>query len=180
MELFRWSLTRLVMMMKINVSNIILITIAFIASGCVYSFTGGSVPEHIKTLFITPVEDNSGYGDPLYREELEIKVTEAFRSDNSFILSEGQGDAHLSIALSSINDSPTATGAGEIETERKITITCSVIYFDNIKQKEIFNKKITKYDVYLLEEVEINRNRAIFNAIEQVSEDILLAVVSGW
>ena len=37
-------------------------------AGCAYSFTGASVPSHLKTVAIPLVDDQSGFGEPGLRE----------------------------------------------------------------------------------------------------------------
>lgn len=43
--------------------------VLFLLPGCRYSFSGGSVPPHLKTIAIPIVQDQSGYGDPTLRDE---------------------------------------------------------------------------------------------------------------
>lgn len=158
------------------------IFIAFILSGC-YSFTGGTIPPHLKTLNIGNVSDNSGYGNPLYKETLTTLLIDKFRRDNSFTLVEYGGDAKLSITINSIAESVMTVEAGnrgEIENERKITVSCNVEYFDAVNKKVIWNKSFSNYNVYRLTDAQTGRDNAVSKALEQTGEDILMAVVSGW
>ena len=52
-------------------------------SGCPYSFTGSSVPAHLKTVAIPLFDDLSGSGEPGLRELLTNKLIARFRQDNS-------------------------------------------------------------------------------------------------
>jgi outer membrane lipopolysaccharide assembly protein LptE/RlpB len=105
-------------------------------SGC-YSFTGGTIPSHLKTLQISSVVDQSGFGNPEYKIELEHSITNNFLRDNSFELAETTGDAKLSISIMSIIEATNTVGTGELETEKRITVTCSVEYYDNVNKKQI-------------------------------------------
>lgn len=151
-----------------------------ILSGCVYSFKGGSVPEHLKTINIPIVEDNSNWGNPAYKDYLYQRVIKEFQDDNSLEIVNASGDARLTITISSINDQTMAVSPGEIETERKVTVTCQAEYYDNIKKLEIWNNSFSGYEIYKLANPQQAREDAIRNTIEQIAEDILLAVVSGW
>ena len=164
---------------KLRIDYVICILVLVLFSGC-YSFTGGSVPEHLKTLYIATINDNSGYGDPRYREQLTQLIIDKFRNDNSLKIVDRNGDARLSIVISSIKDETLVVRPGEVETERKISVTCDVDYFDAVKKKEIFKKPMTNSIVYPLANAVTERNKAISKAFEQLSDDILLAVVSGW
>ena len=155
------------------------IAIAIQMFGC-YSFTGSSVPEHLKTLQIGAVGDNSGYGNPAYKDKLSVMLFDKFKNDNSFKMVERNGDARLKVAISSIRDEATVISPGELEKERKMTISCSVEYYDAVKKKMIWQKSFSNYSVYKISNAVAGRDLAVKNALEKISDDILLAVVSGW
>lgn len=158
---------------------LIFISISLLFKGC-YSFTGGSVPEHLKSIQITNVNDNSGFGNPLYREEMSRLIINRFRNDNSFSIVDGLGDARLSITITSINDMPVSVQPGELEKERKVTVVTKAEYYDNVKKKVIWDKNFDNFAIYDVSNVQENRNREILKILEQTSNDILLGVVSGW
>ena len=155
------------------------IAIAMQLSGC-YSFTGSSVPEHLKTLQIGAVGDNSGYGNPAYKDELSRMLFDKFKNDNSFKLVERNGDARLKVVIASINDEATVISTGDLEKERKMTISCDVEYYDAVKKKIIWQKSFSNYAVYDINNPVAGRNAAVKSALSKISDDILLAVVSGW
>lgn len=152
-------------------------------SAC-YSFTGGSIPEHLKTLSIGTIEDNSGYGNPTYRDFMAAELFEKFRDDNSFDIVESNGDARLQVSISSIRDQTigveSGTSAVELESERKIVITCEAEYFDAVEKKSVWKKSFPNYGIYDVANSSTERDAAVQKALEQTAEDILLAVVSGW
>jgi len=159
---------------------IALLSVIVFLSGC-YSFTGGNIPPHLKSIYIQPVVDNSGYGNPTFRDILAQSLIDEFRSDNSFNINENPGgDARLEVSLINIADSPVAVSSGALETERRVTVRCKAIYYDNVKREEIWNKNFSSYLNYELSNALANRNEAIEQILEQISNDILLAVVSGW
>lgn len=148
-------------------------------SGC-YSFTGSSIPGHIKTIHISSIRDNSGYGNPNYREMLTQSIIDNFRRDNSLELVESASDSRLNIIISSIRDEISTVQAGELEKERKMTITCEAEYIDNVKRTSFWKKNFSIYSVYNIDNAQANREQAISEILQQISEDIMLAVVSGW
>lgn len=152
---------------------------SFFLSAC-YSFTGGSIPSHLKTLKIESVTDRSGFGNPEYKVDLETELLAKFRKDNSFEISDDLGDAKLVVAISSINEVTQTISAGELETEKKITVTTDVEYYDNVNQKQIWKKTFSNYALFDVNNALTARNEAIKAIIPQIAEDIMLAVVSGW
>ncbi len=148
-------------------------------SGC-YSFTGGSIPSHLKTLQILPVIDESGFGNPDNRTDLEAALLYNFRRDNSFELTEALGDAKLSVIIASIQEVTQTVNPGELETERRLTINCAVEYYDEINKKQIWKKTFSNYAIFPLSNALVARNEAAADILTRTAEDILLAVVSGW
>lgn len=160
--------------------SLLILTLAMMLMGGCYSFTGASVPEHLKTLSITAVNDNSGFGDPRVRSDLTQLLVDNFRNDNTFSIVERAGDAKLDVVITSINDQTTSVRPGELETERQITVSCSAEYYDAVNRKQIWKKNFSNFEKYELTNAQANRDLAIKSALENISDDILLAVVSGW
>lgn len=158
---------------------IIVLLLCFFSNGC-YSFKGGSIPEHLKTLQIETIIDNSNFGNPNYKIELENNLISDFQKDNSFELAENNGDAKISTTITSITESTQTIGTNELETERKISVSVSVKYYDNINCKQIWEKTFSNYQLFDITNISTARNEAIQSILLQISEDIMLAVVSGW
>lgn len=158
--------------------------LAITALGGCYSFTGGSIPSYLKTLKISAVEDNSGYGNPDYRNFLAQELFDKFRSDNSFEIVEQNADAKLDVSIVSIREATIGISnggaAGELESERKITISCKVEYFDAVKKVMLIEKKFDSFGTFDVNNAFTERDEAVRSAISQIADDIMLAVVSGW
>ena len=163
--------------MKINI--IILIILSVTISGC-YSFTGGTIPEHLKTLQIQSVTDNSNFGNPEYKIDLEIALNNNFIKDNSFEISDNDADAKLIVSIYSILETTNTVSQGELESEKRITLTCSVEYYDNVNKKQIWKKNFSSYGLFDVNQAFTARNETMQTIIKQIAEDILLSVVSGW
>ena len=81
--------------------------------GC-YSFTGASVPPHLKTVAIPLVDDQSGFGEPGLREQFTTALTNLFISDNSLEVSNRTtADAVLEGSITSISDAPAIVQQGQ-------------------------------------------------------------------
>jgi hypothetical protein len=158
---------------------IIIFSIIIFFVGC-YSFTGGSVPEHLETLYIAPVEDVSGFGDPQFRILLNEEMIRNFEDDASFVLVNRNGDARIEAVIKRIVEEPVELSPGELETERKITVSIEVAYNDLVKKKLIWEKSFSNFEVFEIANAQTARNEALGVAIEQTALDILFAVVSGW
>ena len=148
---------------------------------CTYSFTGSSVPDHLKTIAIPIAQDRSGAGIPGLRELLTQEIIRQFIDDNSLQVTERtQADALLECTIVSFSDAPSILGAGENVEQRRVTVTVQVIYKDLEKRVTVFDNNFLNYGDYKPGTTENERVEASAIAIAKISEDILLAVVSGW
>ncbi len=148
---------------------------------CVYSFTGASVPQHLKTVAIPIAEDRSGSGEPGLKELLTDQLIQQFINDNTLQVTEKvNADALLECVLLPLSDAPVIVSAGENVQARRITVNVQVTYKDLVKRKTIFDKKFSNYGDYPSGGTISQRRDAIQTAIDKITEDILLDTVSGW
>lgn len=150
--------------------------------GCsTYSFTGASVPAHLKTIAIPVAEDKSPAAIPGLRESFTDNLIQKFISDNSLQVTErATANAILDCIITLVTDAPAIVSAGEEISLRRLTITVRVIYKDLVQKKTIFEKEFKNYGDYPPGQEANKRPEAIETAIDKLTEDILLAVVSGW
>ena len=149
-------------------------------TGC-YSFTGASVPPHLKTIAIPLFDDQSGSGKPGLRELLTNRLLEKFRQDNSLsIADKGNADALLEGTILSVFDQPQVLAAGETVTKSRITINVKVIYQDLKLKKKIWEKQFSQWADYALGGGSTEFDASITTINEKLSEDILLETVAGW
>ncbi|MCX6155794.1 MAG: hypothetical protein NT007_16735 [Candidatus Kapabacteria bacterium] len=164
-----------------KIISVICILVSFEMSGC-YSFTGGSLPDHLKTLYIANVVDNSGYGVPQYRENMSRLLFEKFRNDNSLKIVESSADCRLTVTISSIRESVANIRPGEIESRRKISVVYDVEFYDNVKKKLIplSPSNFRNEEEYDLAQMQTGRDNAVNKISDRTALEILMAVVSGW
>ena len=148
---------------------------------CMYSFTGASVPEHLKTIAIPIADDRSGGAQPGLREKLTAVLTQKFIDDNTLqVTDKSSANAVLECTIVSITDAPSIVTAGEQVATRRVTISVLVVNKDLVKRKTIFEKTFSNYGDYVSGGSADSRRIAIEEAIEKITQDILLDTVSGW
>ena len=156
--------------------------LVFIAlSSCTYSFKGGSVPPHLKTVAIPIVEDQSGYGDPTLRNLFTQKLVERFTNDNTLQLTDrNSADSMLEGVITEVPDVPEVVQGGEQVTLRKITVTVRVTFQDLKLRKKVWEKSYSEWGNYPSGGGLTQRNEGVQTAVEKLTEDILNDTVAGW
>ena len=168
--------------LKSMIFILLISTIAVVNFGCgSYSFTGSSVQAHLKTISIPVAQDKSPAAIPGLRELLTDDLIQKFINDNSLQVSGmTSADATLSCVITSVTDLPAIVSAGDQISARKVTIIVRVLYKDIVMKKTVFEKDFTGFGEYVPGQETNKRENAIAVAVNFISEDILLAVVSGW
>lgn len=155
------------------------LAVGLVISGC-YSFSGGSVPPHLKTLRIPPVDDNSGFGRPEYRESFTEIILDKFRNDNALELVNDRPDAQLKLAITSITDVTTSVSVSELEDERNVTVRVRARYEDLVNEKELWENQFSKSETYAIDEGQEGLDRTVQILLDLLADDILEKVVSDW
>jgi hypothetical protein len=149
-------------------------------AGC-YSFTGASVPSHLKTVSIPVVDDQSGFGAPGLREQFTTELTNQFIADNSLqVTNRTNADAILEGAILSVSDAPSVVQAGEQVSKRRITISARFTFQDMKYRKKVWEKVFSNWGDYDSGGGLSQRQVGLQEAIRKISEDVLLETVSGW
>ncbi len=165
--------------MKVFIAIILSILIV-VSAGC-YSFTGASVPSHLKTIAIPLMEDQTGLGEPSLRERMTRILTDLFIRDNSLeVADKSAADSILDGVIVSARDEIVSVGGGETVNKRRINMSVKVVYQDMKLRKRIYEKTFSNYGDYDPTAGFTQRQAAFDEAIRKVSEDILLETVSGW
>src|SRR5512133_843351 len=100
-------------------------------AGCAYSFTGASVPPHLKTVAIPLVDDQSGFGEPGLREYFTNQRTTLFINDNSLEEADRtHDDSMLEGTIAGVQDAPAVIQPGEQVAKRRITMNARFAFQD--------------------------------------------------
>jgi outer membrane lipopolysaccharide assembly protein LptE/RlpB len=158
-----------------------LIAVALLSTGCPYSFTGASVPKHLKTIAIPLVDDQSGFGEAGLREEFTTELTNLFLSDNSLeVADRTTADSILEGVITSVSDAPSVVAQGEAVTKRRITMAVKFTYQDKVLRKKVWEKTLSEWGDYDSGGGLSQRQAGLSEAMKKLTEDVLLETVSGW
>ena len=173
--------------LKSFLAFVLLMSCIVALQSCSYSFTGASVPSHLKTISIPVLSDKSGSGEFDLNRKTTTQLIQKFNDDNTLLVSDRlNSDSILEGSIVALSDAPSVVSGGETVSTRRLTITVRVIFKDRIKKITVFEKNFSNYGDYPTtifppgENVTSVRKKAIDEAIDKITEDILLGVVSNW
>jgi hypothetical protein len=162
----------------------VLIFVAFVLAtlqGC-YSFTGSSLPAHLKTIAIPVFEDRSGAGIAQFRGELTGGLAEKIESQSALRLtpSMSRADALLEGAIISFSDAPSQLSS---KTERamtnRVTLVVQVTMIDRMKKTPIFAQSFVGFSDYRTGNY-VAQQQALRSCVNQIIDEIFDRIVSGW
>jgi hypothetical protein len=150
-------------------------------AGCSYSFRGGTVPPHLRTIAIPVVDDASGYGDPSLRELFTTELTQKFINDATLELTDrSTADALLDGSIVEVRDAPSVLQDGENVAQRRLTVRVRMTFRDMTLRKTVWEKEFTQYGDYPSGSGLTQRQEGIAEAVRKLTEDILNETVAGW
>jgi hypothetical protein len=160
--------------------RISLLALCLVFTSC-YSFTGASLPPHIKTIAIPLVDDISGFGQSEVRQRITDLLTEKFTREGSLqVTNRSRADALIEVTVTSIADENVGVQSGEQLTTKRVTITVDAVYRDQKKQKDFWQQRVSQSADYAIEQNLAGLRSALQTAEERLAEEILLKVLSNW
>lgn len=160
-------------------SSIIIIGFLFILSGC-YSFIASTLPSHIKTVHIFEVDDKTL--DPVLANNLRTGILELFRKNaGSVRIVNDEASADFKISLLSYSNKPdNYNSSDQVETYR-VTIRVSVLFYDNVKDRVIYEEKNLSADgIYDVQANETEDRHGQTRAIEKLQDLIITNALAKW
>jgi len=165
-----------------RLQSIAFVLLMLSSTGCgFYSFTGASIPEHLGTVAIPLVEDNTIATVVSMDNQLTTLLIDRFVRQTRLSLetTESEADALLTVTISRYDNMPTSVSGNEQATRNRVSITVSVKYQDQVQNKELLNRTFSaseEYDPFNPSQEET----AAFAALEKIAEDIFTAATSNW
>jgi hypothetical protein len=169
------------MMPNTSAPFFIILYFSIFMGGCTYSFKGGSVPPHLKTIAIPVVEDQSAYGDPTLRDSFTKQLVDRFANDNTLQLTDrNTADSMLEGVITDVKDAPSVLQGNEQVAQRRITVTVRVTFQDLKLRKKVWEKSFSSWGDYPSGGGLTQRNEGTTEAVRKITEDILNDTVAGW
>ena len=169
-------------MLKAGLPIVILLFLVLATlQGC-YSFTGTSLPVHLKTIAIPVFEDRSGAGIAQCRAELTGGLVNKIESQSLLRVtpSLARADALLEGAIISFSDAPSQlSSATERAMMNRVTLVVQVTMVDRVKKTALFTQSFVGFSDYRTGDA-VAQQEALQCCTVQIIDEIFDRIVSGW
>lgn len=164
---------------KIIPNTIILYLILSLCVSCGYYSFKGSLPSYLKSIAVPVFVDRSGYPD--VQNKVTDAVTDAFIEDNTLkLVDESKADLILNGTIQSVEQKVAAVSPGETVSEYQMYVSVKVVCDDINKSKKLYEKVFSQYGVMSSSAGQDEKDKAIDDAIELITEDIVNTTLGGW
>lgn len=152
-----------------------------LVSGCgIYSFTGASIPPHLKRIYIPTFQDKSSSGLVALKDDLTNEVTTRLTTQSSFELGTQQvADCRLEGSVLVYSNQPYIISQGQSVKSNRISVRVTVIYRDLVKKETIWENSFENWSDYTIGD-QTAEQEALKEVITKLADDIFSKVVSNW
>lgn len=141
-----------------------------------YSFSGSTLPPHLRTLRIHPVENRTL--DPSLPDRIFRDLQSGFRSRSNLRTVNGGADAELYGTLLQYSHQPQSTSGSDVTTWR-VDILFRAVFIDRVRGDTLYaDDRIPGYGFYTPdngETEETGRTRAVESLVKVVLDNTVLA-----
>ena len=154
------------------------------AGSCGYTTSPALLPTHLKTVAI-PVFEN-GTTEYTLEQEITTAVVDRFVKDNHLrVVDERSANAVIRGKITGYKNSIFGFSAANRAQEYRVSIACSVVFKDLVKNREIWNDpEMVKTANYYVVPVPGDSARTELDgrkeAISKLADEILSRTVEGW
>ena len=149
---------------------------AALLAGC-YSFSGTTLPTHLRTIHIHPVANRTL--EPDLAERVRRGLEEGFRLRSNLRRVNEGGDAELVCTLTDYSHRPQNT-AGDRVTSYRVDMLVSVLFVDRVKGDTLYkDDRVPGFGQYSIEQGETEatgQRQALDNLVKVVLDN----TVSAW
>jgi len=164
--------------------NVILFCIVLTVSSCgvKYGFTGGSIPEGMKTVNVEFFENIAPMVYATLAQNFTEGLKERIRNQSRLSQVNENGDATFSGFITDYNIASTGVEAGSDRAAlNRLSITVKVEYKNSINEKDNFEQSFTRFkDFPASSAIQTVEEALTKDIIQQLTEDIYNRAFANW
>jgi hypothetical protein len=149
---------------------------AMFLAGC-YSFSGTTLPAHLRTVRIDPVGNKTL--ESVLADQITQGLEEGFRARSNLRKVNEGGDAELICTLTDYSHRPQSTSGANV-TAYRVDLLVSAVFIDRVKGDTLYkDDHVPGYGTYAVDKGE-TEDTGKRQAVENVVKVILDNSISGW
>ena len=163
-------------------SHVLWLLVMLLVPGCAwYSFTGASIPEHLNTVAIPLVEDNTVSTVTGLDDEMTRLLVDRFVRQTRLSLEndEQSADALLRVVINRYTNQPTSVSGQEQATRNRVTVAVQVTYVDQTTGTDLVSRSFSAFEEYDPFDPSQEETAALA-ALEKIADDVFTAATSNW
>jgi len=158
------------------------LTLLFSISSCgIYSFTGASISNEVKTITINYFDNNSSLAPPNIANTLTEALKDKFVSETNLTFVNNDADLIFEGYISDYSIKPVSIQANETAAKNRLTISVKVKFTNLTEESNNYDKTFSQFSDYEstqdLNSIEESLTEKI---IEQIVENIFNQAVANW
>lgn len=152
-------------------------TMLFLIKCGSYSFSGSTIPAHIKTVAVPLFEDETA--EIGIDQSLTDGLIDAITQDNTLKVSGPRGgDSIIKGTILRVEERAGQYDESETASDFRVTLTVKIVFEDVQKRKTLWEETFRHWGSY--DNSETTRDDGIQEATEKIITDIVNRMVSGW
>lgn len=169
--------------MKLNIYVFISLLSLIVFSSCsYYSFTGSSIPTHIKTVQIVLFEDRTDRYDLDLSNIIKDKLL-VYVEDYKLMEEDDSKDSDSKIfgVIVSYKEGINSQLNEDTADERDMELSLSLNFYDNLEKKFIIKKtRISDTEQYNESDGELGKTEAFEKLLDRICEQAVIKLSSNW
>lgn len=147
----------------------------------IYSFSGASISEDVKSVSIKTFENRALLSPPTLSNSLTEALKDKFLSETNLTPLSEDGDLNFSGYISNYNINPIAIQANETASQNRLSISIKISFVNNTDEENNYDKTFSRYVDYDSSQdftsIEQSLNEEITS---QLIEDIFNEAFTNW
>ena len=148
----------------------------------VYSLSGASIPEEMKTISVQFFENNATLVVPYLANQFTEALKERIRNQSALSIERGEADANFEGRITDYSVRPVAIQGNERAGLTRITVTVNVKYTNTLKPELSFEESFNASQEFSLNQgpLESQQQKLITVINRQLSELIFNRAFANW
>ena len=161
---------------------LLLAAVTALVAGCgIYSFSGTSIQPDVKTICIEPVVNKATKINPALANQLTEALNDKYRKLTKLEQVTEDGDLNLVVTIESYDVRATAVTANEVAAMNRLTVTCKVVFTNNLHPEDNVQQSFAGYEDYdSNNSLDMVEGQLCETIIEKIVDDIFNATVAQW